>query len=276
MSVVETSTTVNLGGTITFSATVTGFAGAVAPSATNSTWVITGVPGVSACTTTTGPNAGSNSYSSTYTCSVTASLAGTYGANFTFPGDSSYNPAATASSTTTQQTLPATPSVVITSTSTPTLGGSLIFTTTVTGSANAVAPSGASGTMSYAISITTTAGTSSGSCNEGAGSTVGTSSGVVTTYTCTVATPTVGSYSVTPTFNSAGTIDPNYTVASAAALIKTVLIVAPTITLAQSSSPTLGQPMTLTATVTGASTPGAAQPSAGVSFAITDPSGRPL
>ena len=115
VSVVETSTTVNLGGTITFSATVTGFAGAVAPSATNSTWVITGVPGVSACTTTTGPNAGSNSYSSTYTCSVTASLAGTYGANFTFPGDSSYNPAATASSTTTQQVLPATPSVVITS-----------------------------------------------------------------------------------------------------------------------------------------------------------------
>ena len=73
--------TVNLGQSITFTATVTGPTNAVAPSASNVTWAITGVTGVTTCTSTTGPTPSSNV--STYTCVVVATTAGTYSATFT-------------------------------------------------------------------------------------------------------------------------------------------------------------------------------------------------
>ena len=266
-----TPTTVALGGTITFTALVSGPANAVAPSAANAnvTWAITGVSGVTSCTSTSGPTAVSgHSNQATYSCTVVATRAATYGASFTFTGDSAYNAVATTPSLSTKTVVAAAPSAMTTtSSSTPTLGGSLTFTTTVTGSTNALAPSGA---VSYAITFTPTIGTpSSTTCSNGSASTTGASSvgSVITTYTCTVATPGAGSYALTATFNGSGA-DTNYTLASSS-LTVALPRATPTITLIPAASPAINQPMTLTATVTGVS--GAIQPSAGVSFAITAP-----
>src|ERR1019366_5554069 len=85
--VAANSSTSSLGSTISFTATVTGPTGAIAPSGAG-TWVITGITGVSTCTVITGPT--STSYASTYICNVVASAAGSYGATFTFSGDSAY------------------------------------------------------------------------------------------------------------------------------------------------------------------------------------------
>ena len=260
VSVDETPTATNLGQSITFTATVAGPTNAVAPTASNVTWAITGVSGVTSCTSTTGPTP--SGASSTYTCVVVASRAGTYGATFTFPGDSGYDPVASTPSAHTQLVSPATPNVVLTSSGTPTLGGSLTFTTTVTGSANALAPAGVA---SYSISLVSTAGTSNPTCSNGAASTTGVSVGVVTTYTCILATPTAGTYSVQATIASDG----NYALASSSPVAVLLAKQTPLITLTPSASPALNSVMTLTATVTGVS--GASQPSAGVTFAVTSP-----
>jgi len=139
VAVSANSASAALGSTIVFTATVSGPTGAVAPSALG-TWAITGVPGVTSCSATTGPAGSSNV--STYTCSVVASLAGTYGATFTYPGDTSYTSVAATASASTTFVDQATPAVSISASGTPTLGASLIFTATVAGSTGAVAPSG--------------------------------------------------------------------------------------------------------------------------------------
>ena len=251
---------VNLGQSITFTATVSGPTNAVAPSASNVTWAITGVAGVTTCTSTTGPTPSSNV--STYSCTVVATTAGTYSATFTFPGDSGYNPVASTTSAHSKVVAAATPTVVLTSSGTPTLGGALTFTTTVTGSVNALAPSGVA---SYSISLVSDSGTTTPTCSNGAASTTGTSVGVITTYTCLVATPTAGTYTVQSTIASDG----NYILASSSPVAVVLPKATPLITLSPSASPALNSPMTLTATVTGVS--GATQPSAGVTFAVTSP-----
>ncbi|MEI6220445.1 MAG: Ig-like domain repeat protein, partial [Actinomycetes bacterium] len=243
----------NLGTTITFTATVTGAANSVAPSATG-TWGVTGVSGITTCASVTGPTKVSNV--STYTCSVVASKAGTYGATYIFPGDSDYNAVGVVSSATTTTVAAATPSVVLSSApSTLTLGGSVIFTATVIGTTNAVAPAGL---MTFTVSGT--AGVTN--CNA---TTPGVSVGVVTTYTCTVLTPHVGTYVVLASLAA----DSNYLAATSSSLTATLSAQAPIITLAASSNPTLGQPITLTTTVTGIA--GAVQSTGQVSWIITDP-----
>ncbi len=122
---------------------MTGPANGATPSGTP-TWAITGVTGVTACNSTTGPTGSSNV--ATYTCSVNVSKVGTYGANFTYSGDNNYNqtsPVITASSTTTTVSK-ATPVVAVSATAPTNVlpGQSVVFTATVTVPTNAAGSNG--------------------------------------------------------------------------------------------------------------------------------------
>ena len=193
VAVTANASTATLGSTVTFTATVTGPSGASSPTGVGS-WAVTGVSGVASCATTTGPTGSSNV--STYTCSFVASLAGTYSANFTFPGDSGYFAVAATASSTTTLVAPATPTVVVTPSGTPTLGGIVTFTAVVTGSANAVAPSG---TMTWTIGGTAGAST----CASTSGPVP---AGITATYICTVQTTNAGTFTAVARFNN----DTNY------------------------------------------------------------------
>src|ERR1019366_1907456 len=77
----------SLGNTLTFTATVSGI-NSTDPTPTGGlTWTITCTAGVTTCTS--GGPSGTNNIA-TYTCAVTASKAGTYVANFSYPGDGNY------------------------------------------------------------------------------------------------------------------------------------------------------------------------------------------
>jgi hypothetical protein len=209
-----------LGSTIFFTATVTGPTSAIAPSGIG-TWSITGASGVTSCALTTGPVGLLNV--STYTCSVLASRAGNYGATFTFPGDSAYNAVGVVASTTTTTVALATPTILISSGLTPTLGGSVVFTATVTGSTNALAPAGV---MTFTLLGTAGATT----CNSATGPISTTN---VSVYTCIVLTPRAGTYIATANLAA----DSNYAAVSSIASTVTLLASAPVITLAASSNP---------------------------------------
>jgi len=248
------SVTATLGSTITFTATVSGPTGAVAPSSAGS-WAITGVGAVTSCAAVTGPSQSFNI--STYTCSTVATVAGTYGANFIFIGDSSYNPVTSTASATTTVVAPALPTVVLANLpATPTLGGTQTITATITGATNGLAPSG---NMSWNISGT--AGVAA--CTRSFGAT---SFGNSTIYSCILETPNVGTYVVSASY--AG--DNNYLTVSSSPLILTIVKQTPGITVIASANPTLGGTTTLTTTVTGYSF--ASAPTGAVSWLITDPS----
>ncbi len=87
VSVTANSGTATIGSSVIFTATVTGPSGGVTPTGAG-TWSITGVTGITTCSTNTGPTGSSNV--ATYTCSAIASKTGTYGASFTYPGDTNY------------------------------------------------------------------------------------------------------------------------------------------------------------------------------------------
>lgn len=256
VAVIANSPSATLGGTVTFTATVTGPTGAAAPTGVGS-WAIAGVTGVTTCTNTSGPAAGTGS--STYLCNVVANVAGPYSATFTFTGDSTYYPVAAVTSTSATTVNTGAPSVTISSAPSPTLGGSLTFTASVTGSTGGVAPSGAT---SFVISGTAIPATT---CNASTGPSP---SGIVSTFTCVVLTPRAGTYVVRANFNG----DSNYSSATSTPLTVTLTQQTPTITLVASSNPTLGGTTTLTATVTGVA--GALQPTGGVNFVITDGSSQ--
>ncbi len=257
VSVSANTTSATLGSTIIFTATVTGPTAAIAPTAIGA-WTITGVSGIPNCGTTTGPSSSANV--STYTCSVVASLAGTYGASFTFAGDSAYNSVTAVASTTTTSVAVATPTVVLSLSGTPTLGGSVTFTATVTGSVGAAAPNGV---VNFAISGT--AGVNACSSTTGP-----ISVGIVSTYTCTIATPSAGTYIAQANFVADG----NYEAASSSASTLTLAKQTPVITLAASTNPTLNGVTTLTTTVSGIS--GALQSTGAVTWSITDPNSQPV
>ncbi len=255
VGVVANSSTGVLGSTLTFTATVTGPTNATAPTATGS-WNITGVSGITSCSSTTGPVSANNV--STYTCSVVASLAGTYGATLTFAGDSSYNAVSATASTSSTIVASATPSVALISSGAPTLGGSVTFTATVTGSTGAIAPNGV---MNWSIS-------GSAGINSCTNTTGPISVGVISTYTCTVITSKSGTYIAQANLVA----DANYQTASSSALTLTLAKQTPVITLAASANPTLGGITTLTTTVSGVS--GAVQSTGAVTWSITDPNSQ--
>jgi len=93
-----TNNTVTAGGTLVFTATVTGPTGGATPSGTMG-WSVTPPGGGSiACSSSTGPTALLNV--ATYTCSINSVVDGTYSATALYPGDSNYNLASGSDSTT--------------------------------------------------------------------------------------------------------------------------------------------------------------------------------
>jgi len=246
-----------LGTTITFTATVTGPNGAVAPTASG-TWAIVGVTGVTTCTTTTGPVPLLNV--ATYTCNVLTSYAGNYKASFTFPGDAAYNPVGTVTSSNSTLVNIATPTINLGVTGSTTLGGSLLFTATVTGSSNASAPVG---TVSWVI--TDNSGVSA--CTPSTGPNV---LGIAAVYTCTVQTPYADSYTVQADFIGNGT----YASINSSVYPFTISKQVPTIALTASANPTVNGTTTLTTTVSGV--PNAVLPSGAVSWHVTYSNGSTI
>ncbi len=198
----------------------------------------------------------------TYGCSVVASVAGTYGANFIFTGDTSYNLVASTSSGASVTVVgQATPTVVLTnSPAAPILGNGETITATVTGSTNAAPPTG-----NLSWTIAGTAGAGACRLNTGA-STLGNT----TTYTCTFDTPNVGTYTAVATY--AG--DANYVTVTSSTLTLTIQKQTPGIAVVSSPNPMLGQPVTLTTTVTGFGF--AVAPTGAVTWLITDPVSAPV
>src|ERR1019366_9738152 len=82
------------GGTITYTATVSGVVGATAP-AGSITWGVSGA--TNSCLSTTVATAGLSANQTIFTCTVAASPAGSYSATATYSGDSNYTALASTS-----------------------------------------------------------------------------------------------------------------------------------------------------------------------------------
>ena len=259
VAVVANQTTAALGSTIFFTATVSGPTNAVGPAAvaTSGQWIVLGVPGISSCSSVTGPVAGGTSNISTYTCSIVASRAGTYQASFTYPGDTAYNSVTAVTSSNSTYVNVGQLNYSLSQSGSTTLGGSILWTVTLVGSTNATAPTGA-----VNWSIGGTAGQTA--CANTSGPSI---LGNTTTYTCTLSTPAAGTYTVAAAF--AG--DSNYPAQAVGSSTITVALQTPTITLAYTGGVQQGDSAILTTTVSGIL--GAVTPSGSVSWYVTDPHG---
>ncbi len=242
------------GGTITYTATVTGVVGATAPAGTI-TWAVTGA--TTSCLSTTPAAAGLSASQTVFTCTVAASPAGSYSATATYSGDSNY----TALATTAPQTVAVaqvTPTVVLAGSGVGSLNSTLTFTTSVTGTVGATAPSG---TVTWTISGS--AGITSCTTTPAA-----TTTGNVTTYICTITASAYGTYIATAHYNG----DTNYTAVTSNSVTLGISTLVPTISLSASSSPTLGGTSTLTALVAG-TTAANPLPAGSMSWTVTSPTG---
>ncbi len=242
-----------LGGTITYTATITGITGASAP-AGSITWSVTGQ--ATSCASTTGPIAGGISTQTIFTCVVNVPKAGNYSASATYAGDTNYT-ALSATTLTTVTIAKAAPSVVLTGSGTGVLNGTLVFTATVTGTTGASVPTG---TVTWTLSGT-------GGATSCTSTPAPTTSGVVTTYLCDVTAANYGTY--VGTVNYGG--DTNYLTVTSNSVTLGLSQVTPTISVVASASPTLGGTTTLTAIVTGP--PGGAKPGGVMAWTVTNPQG---
>ncbi len=229
------------GNTVSYTVTVTG-AGGFTPTG-GITWTLGGP--TSACATAT-PLVGAGNVV-TATCTFAAPTAGTYAVTAAYSGDARY---AGGSATGGFTIAKVTPTVTVTHTpATPTLGQSATFTATVPAAGGAPAPTGA---------ITWTVTGAATACST------------TTATTCTVDASKAGTYDVTATLAA----DVNYVTASGTDTV-TVAKVTPGIAVTSlPASPTLGQTVTLTATVTGpvgGATPAGAMSWAGVTCSATTP-----
>ena len=173
-----------IGSSIAFTATVSGPTNGATPAGVG-TWSVTGVPGITACTSTGGPTGSTNV--ATYTCSINATLAGTYGATFTFAADSNYFAITPTASISTTLVNLGTPTITVVPNSTSVaLGSSYIITATVTPPNGGSLPTGA-GTW-------TITGVTGVSCASTTGPTNGSGS---ISYTCTVVASVAGTYGST-------------------------------------------------------------------------------
>ncbi len=240
------------GGTITYTATVSGIVGATAP-AGSIAWTVTGA--ATSCLSHTGPIAGISANQTLFTCTVAASPAGSYSASAAYSGDSNYTSlAATAPIAVVISQV--TPTAVLTGTGGGSLNSTLTFTTTVTGTTGASAPTG---TMTWTVSGS--AGITACTTTPAA-----TTSGAVTTYTCTITASNYGSYIVSSRYNG----DTNYIATSSNSVTLGISTLVPTISLSASSSPTLGGTTTFTAIVTGST---GYKPAGTMSWTVTGPTG---
>ena len=120
-----------LGGTVKFTATVTGVSG-ITPTG-SVTWKVSGSAGATSCNSTTVLASG------VATCTITATQAGTYSASDSYSGDTNYNSAG--SNTDTVTVAKATPTDTLKSSLNPTtVGTAVTYTATLTGTG--VTPTG--------------------------------------------------------------------------------------------------------------------------------------
>jgi hypothetical protein len=252
-NVVTNNSPTSLGGSIIFTATVTG-TGGVTPTGVV-TFTVNGTAGVTACSTSSTTLAGSGNVA-TATCTITASAGGTYAVSDAYPGDGNYSALASAASTVTVS--PATPTNVVTNNSPTSLGGSILFTATVTGPTNGATPSGVvsfsvSGTAG-AIACTTQSTTLTGSAN-------------VATAACTITASAAGSYIVSDTSPSTG----SYVNVTSSPSTVSVAKATPTNVVSNNAITALGGSIVFTATVTGPTN--GATPSGTVAFTVNGSAG---
>ena len=254
-NVVTDNSPTSLGGSIVFTATVTGTGGNT-PTGTV-TFIVAGTAGVSACTTSSPVLSGSVN-TAMATCTITASAGGTYIVSDSYPGDGGVNYNAVTSATDTVTVSPATPTNVVTNNALTALGSSVEFTATVTGPTNGATPSG---TVAFtvtgsagAIACTTSSTTLSGSANAA-------------TATCTITASKAGSYIVSDVSPSTGT----YVNVTSSNSTDTVVKATPTNVVTNNTLTALGSSVEFTATVTGPSN--GATPSGTVAFTVNGSAG---
>ena len=224
----DTSNGVATGGTVTFTATVTGTGGITPTGTVMSMWTVTGPGGAALpCAATTGPTGSSNV--ATYTCSITGVLAGSYTATAAYPGDSNYTPAS--GSDNTANVAKATPTVSVDHNSLGvSIGGTVTFTATVTG-IGGVPPTGT--VMGWTV-------TGPGGAASACATTTGPDgSSNVATYTCSITGALPGTYSATAVYPG----DSNYSPASGTdtnAVVASPVVAAPLSVDAGANQTTLG------------------------------------
>jgi Bacterial Ig-like domain (group 3) len=231
-----------LGGTLTFTATVTG--AGVAPTGTV-TWNLSTPSGVSACPST------ATLVNGVATCTITASKAGNYSASDSYGGDANYT---SVGSNTASVGVKATPNDILKPSLNPTsVAVPVTFTATVSGSAG-VAPTGS---VTFEVG-----GNALYMC--GTKGVVNLVNGVAT---CTLSSPTtVGSpFQLTAPYSG----DTNYAAANSSTVSEVVLKATPTNKVTNSSETTVGSKLTFTAKVTG---PGYT-PTGSITWSVSTPSG---
>ena len=239
--VADNSSGLATGGTLTFTATVTG-AGATPTGSV--TWTVTDPNGAAvACPPSTLDGSGDG------TCTVTNVIAGTYSASADYGGDTNYDSstgqdsAASISTATTGTTVNDNAAGVAT-------GGSFTFTATVSGPG--VTPTG---TVSWTVTDP------NGHAVSCAPSTLnGSGDG-----TCTVTDVIAGTYSASADYGG----DTNYTGSSGEDTASVGEATSSTVVADNSSGVATGGTLTFTATVTGAG----ATPTGSVTWTVTDPNG---
>jgi hypothetical protein len=191
-----------LGGTVTFTATVTGVTGAATPYGSVS-WAIGGQS--NSCASKTGPLAGTYATQTVFTCTVNATTAGDYTASATYSGDTNYTGLAAVVSTPLVTIAHATPVVAVNGTGTGVVGSTMVFTATVKGVTGSVAPTG---NVQWIVSAT---GNASG-VNSCSSTPASTTNGLITTFTCNIVGTQTGTYTVSASYLG----DSNYLTANSA------------------------------------------------------------
>jgi hypothetical protein len=186
-----------LGGSIVFTATVTGPTNGATPTGTVA-FTVNGSAGASACTTQSATLTGSTNVA-TATCTVTAATAGNYTVSDVYSTDVNY--LAVTSVGNTDAVVKATPSNVVTNNGVTSVGGSIVFTATVTGPMNGATPTG-----TVAFTVNGTAGATA--CTTSSATLAGSASSA--TATCTITASAAGTYVVSDVYST----DVNYLAAT--------------------------------------------------------------
>jgi hypothetical protein len=220
--VVTNSGTVALGSPLTFTATVSGPAGAATP-AGKITWQVSGTAGATACTNST-----TTLSSGTATCTINATQAGTYAVSDGYHGNGNYT-AATSNTDTVTVTPLGTRAALTSSVNPSTYGQSVTFTVTVS-------PTDGGGTVSFTAGGTAITGCSARPLTLVSGS---------YQATCTTSALAAGNHTIRAAYSG----DTNYS-GSSAAITQTVSQKPTATGLTSGTNPsTYGQAVTFTATV---------------------------